>query len=148
MTFWAKSAILACIGSRPTFRYFLPLFITVILKEACVRDHRPIGPAMLEYFSSPQGSCDSFIHSLSGMHAGAIQTVQECWDPDALLETQFGPCTLRSPGVAVLWVTKHILHYVFFHSLTRMQKTRFLPLIYCVCKPHDQVRWKGWRMPW
>lgn len=47
---------------------FLPLFITVILKEACVRDHCPIGPEMLEYFSSPQGSCDSFIYSLSGMH--------------------------------------------------------------------------------
>lgn len=35
---------------------FLPLFITVILKEACVRDHCPIGPEMLEYFSCPQGA--------------------------------------------------------------------------------------------
>lgn len=47
---------------------FLPLFITVILKGACVRDQCPIGPEMLEYFSSPPGPCDSFIHRQSGMH--------------------------------------------------------------------------------
>lgn len=57
---------------------FLPLFITVILKEACVRDLCPIGPEMLEYFSSPQGSCDSFIYRLSGNAQRAIQTIQEC----------------------------------------------------------------------
>lgn len=47
---------------------FLPLFIVDILKDAHVRYHCPTGPEMLEYFSSPRGSCDSFIHSLSGMH--------------------------------------------------------------------------------
>lgn len=72
---------------------FLPLFITVILKEACVRDHCPIGLEMLEYFSSPQGSCDSFIYSLSGMHGEAIQSFQECWDPGTF-KTQFGRARL------------------------------------------------------
>lgn len=47
---------------------FLPLFIMDILKDACVRYHCLTDPEMLEYFSSPRGFCDSFIHSLSGTH--------------------------------------------------------------------------------
>lgn len=56
---------------------FLPLFITVLLKEACERDHCSIGPNAWIFFYPLRFLWQLYTQSI--WHAqGAIQTIQEC----------------------------------------------------------------------
>ncbi|KAF3840140.1 hypothetical protein F7725_018857 [Dissostichus mawsoni] len=64
-------------GQQITVQMQFRLFSFALIVLNCMEYSNCQAPSH-RWKRNKRGSCDSFIHSLSGMHAGAIQTVQEC----------------------------------------------------------------------